>query len=126
MDNSAHGFQINPYFYIGGGLGLHAYMDYECLNIPIFSNVRVNFLNKKASPYVDCKLDVSIGDIPGFYSSLSIGCKIKKFNVSLGYTVQLGEVYDRYYVSDYYGGNYEYDYYIDNVGGLTLKAGFEF
>lgn len=121
--NTSHGFQINPYFYVGGGLGLHAYMDYECLNIPIFSNVRVNFLNKKASPYVDYKLGVSIGDFPGFYSSLSVGCKIKKFNVSLGYTVQLAEVYDYYY--DYYSGGY-YNYYTDNIGGFTLKAGFEF
>lgn len=125
--NTSHGFQVNPYFFVGGGMGLHIYSIEGLVNIPIFANVRANLLDKKASPYVDYKLGASVGGASGFYTALSVGCKIKRFDVSLGYTVQLTELYDEvYHYNSYYGGYYTYDYYTGNVGGLSLKVGVEF
>lgn len=115
--NTSHGFQMNPYFFVGGGMGLHIYALEGVVNLPIFANVRANFLDKKASPYVDYKLGASIGGAPGLYTALAVGCKIRKFDVSLGYTVQLAE---------YYYGDYTFDYSTINIGGVSLKVGLEF
>lgn len=117
--NTSHGYQFNPYFFVGGGLGLHCFLIDGCVNVPIFANVRANFLNKKCSPFVDYKIGASLGDAPGFYTSLIAGCKIKKFNIGMGFTLGTTEMYD---YSSYYGGYY----YTEVIGGFTLRAGFEF
>lgn len=49
----------------------------------------------------------------------SIGCKIKSFNISLGYVMQKVE-YEYY---SYYYGSEEGS---ENFGGINLKVGFEF
>ena len=117
--NTSHGYQFSPYFFVGGGLGLHYFVIDDCVNVPIFANVRANFLNKKCSPFVDFKIGASLGALPGFYTSLIAGCKIKKFNIGMGFTLGTAEMYD---YSSYYGGYY----YTDVIGGFTLRAGFEF
>lgn len=124
--NTSHGFQVNPYFYVGGGLGMHIYAIEGVVNLPIFANIRANFLNKKASPFVDFKLGASIVGASGLYTALAVGCKINRFDVSLGYTVQLTEMYNQIYHNSYYGGYYTYEYYTGNVGGLSIKVGMEF
>ena len=117
--NTSHGYQFNPYFFVGGGLGWHCFFIDGSVNVPIFANVRANFLNKKCSPFVDYKIGASLGDLLGFYTSLIAGCKIKRFNIGMGFTLGTAEMYD---YSSSYGGYY----YNDVIGGFTFRAGFEF
>ena len=67
--NTSHGYQINPYLFLGVGAGLHFMSSYETkdmnipldvrdsqVDIPVFANIRCNFSKKKVSPFVDPKI----------------------------------------------------------------------
>jgi len=121
--STAHGYQFNNFFFIGGGAGLHYYTDSEYFGVPIFANFRANFTKTKIAPFGDVKVGYSIGDFNGTYGSLAIGVRFtlkakKALHLSLGYSNQ-GVEYD-YYSSSYY-------YYSEeNSTAITLKFGFEF
>ena len=111
--STSHGYQFNPYLYVGGGVAANYYFDAESFGLPFFAHVRGNILNNKISPYVDFRIGYSpLEDVRGFYMAPSIGCKIYSFNVSLGYVVQ--KVTDDYY-----------DITV-SCGGFSFKVGYEF
>ena len=114
--STSHGCQINPYLYVGGGVGANYYIDAELYGVPIFANVRANILDNQISPYIDFKIGYSIGDVEGLYLAPSLGCKIHSFNISIGYVMQRAEFYSYYYD----------EIFTDNCGGLSFKIGFEF
>lgn len=123
--STSHGYQFNPYFFLGAGIGVDYHFDYEVV-VPVFANARVYFMDRKTSPFIDVKIGYSpVGDIQGIYFSPSIGVSIgvsKKcaVSISVGYNMQQGDIYFGYY----YGS---YDYYLDTlIHGLSFKAGFEF
>lgn len=121
--STSHGYQFNPYIYLGAGVGLSYYFDYETTFVPIFLDFKANLMDGKIIPFAGAKLGYSVFDGTGFYFNPTVGVKFaKSFNVSLGYTVQMTEMY--YY--DYNGG-YSNSYYDNvNIGGLSLSFGFEF
>ena len=58
--NTSHGYQINPFFFVGGGIGLHFMSEYKKsgmeialdqreskVDIPVFANLRGNFSKSK-------------------------------------------------------------------------------
>ena len=47
-----NGYQINPYFSLGCGTGLHYFYELEVAVFPVFADFRVNFVNNKVSPYL--------------------------------------------------------------------------
>lgn len=49
--NMIYRYQINPYFSAGIGTGLRFYFDDDAAVIPIFADLRMNFLNYQTSPY---------------------------------------------------------------------------
>lgn len=64
--NTSHGYQINPYLFIGAGTGLHFMSSCKTkdmnipldirdskVDIPVFANIRCNLLKKKVSPFFD-------------------------------------------------------------------------
>jgi len=108
---TSHGYQFNPYLYIGAGVSANYYYDAELFGLPFFAHARANLINNSISPYIDFKIGYSIIDIEGFYMSPSIGCKIKSFNIGVGYVLQKADVY--------------YDW-SENIGGISIKLGFEF
>ena len=108
---TSHGYQFNPYLYIGAGVSANYYYDAELFGLPFFAHARANLINNSISPYIDFKIGYSIIDIEGFYMSPSIGCKIKSFNIGVGYVLQTADVY--------------YDW-SENIGGISIKLGFEF
>ena len=111
--STSHGYQFNPYLYLGAGVAANYYFDAECFGLPFFAHVRGNILNNKISPYVDFRIGYSpLEDVRGFYMAPSIGCKIYSFNVSLGYVMQ--KITDSYYDIS------------ENCSGFSLKVGFEF
>ena len=67
--NTTHGYQFNPHFFVGGGLGFHFMSEYNTPNmnialdyrkkqfdIPIYGNVRWTIINNKVTPFIDGKI----------------------------------------------------------------------
>ncbi len=119
--STAHGYQFNNYFFLGGGVGVTYYTDAELVTLPFFTNFRANFTNKRITPFADVKLGYSMGDVSGAYTSLAIGVRFamqgkKALNLRLEYAAQeLGLNSDFIYNDDSF-----------TVSSLGLKIGFEF
>lgn len=89
---TSQGYQINPYIYVGAGLGVHLYsMDnFETsVALPIFANFRANFTKTKVSPFFDAKIGYSVVDLKGVYLSPSLGVRIGLSN-NLGLNIKVG------------------------------------
>jgi hypothetical protein len=102
--NVSNGYQINPFFFVGGGLGVHFMSKYETksdgipldlrkqkTDIPVFANLRADFAKGKVTPFVDGKAGYFLTNNGGVYLNLSAGCRIavneqQAVNVSIGYT----------------------------------------
>lgn len=108
---TSHGIQIIPQLYAGLGSGVSYYFNGSGVSVPIFANIRTDILKSKATPFIDVKVGYSVVDIKGFYLSPTLGCRINHFNIGFSYVMQKLNVYG-------------WDF--GNVGGLSLKLGFEF
>ena len=122
--STTHGYQINNYFFVGGGLALDCFTDRDAVSIPVFANFRANFINKKITPFGDFKFGYAAGDLEGAYMSMAIGARfglVKKMALNLRLEYSLQGFDDEYYY--YYGG-----YYIESgaLNSIGLKIGFEF
>ena len=91
---TVHGAQIFPKLFVGGGIGIEdiSYLDMkyfgnnsEWLFVPVFADVRFDFVKYKISPFVDLRLGVRFGDVSDVYFAPSVGCRFSHFNLSLGY-----------------------------------------
>lgn len=95
--STTHGVQVASPFFIGGGLGFDFYGDVVLM--PIFSELRFDFVKAKVSPFLGVRAGYSIGDNEGLYASLQGGVRLKYVSLSLAYSLQ-GYTY-------YYGYNNE-------------------
>lgn len=128
---TSHGYQFNPYFFLGAGMGVNVYCQSNAngWSFPVFINPRATLLDSKVSPFIDVKIGNTFGqNVKGFYFSPGVGIHFNspntgmRANFTIGYTVQ--------HTSDtgVYSG---YDYYKTepdnkNLGAITLKFGVEF
>lgn len=141
---TSHGFQFNPYLFVGAGTGIHCYFkanerklelsEKECLPvIPFFVDLRGSFLKGSIVPFIGIKLGYSCALVSasneydfsglGLYIAPSAGVKFAitsqaMLNLSLGYSVQnttIGEYSYR-----------DYDETTINMGGVSIKMGVEF
>ncbi len=140
--NTSHGYQFTPYLFFGAGFGFHFMNSYESktlvfpdtrdnkVDIPIFANIRCNFLKKKISPFIDVKGGTYVTNNGELYVNASIGCRFsidkkQAINLSIGYSVEELE----FEIFDSFIG-YSMDYYtmpvIKSTESITLKLGFEF
>lgn len=109
--SGVYGYQIRPKLFIGGGIGFHCYFDEDAYEAPIFANLRYDFINRRATPYIDLRGGYTVGTYFGPYFSPTAGARIRlgnwgAINIGAGYTMQFFEGY--------------------NEDGLTLRVGFEF
>lgn len=92
---TTHGYQFNPRVFVGAGFGVlwqtddGQGSDFDCI-VPVYSAFRCDFLARKVSPFVDVRLGgfantSSCTDFYGFYMSLAVGVRVRRFNASLGY-----------------------------------------
>lgn len=116
--STSHGCLVNPYFYVGAGLGVHYYYDGSAVAIPIFADLRGNLMKGNIKPFLNFRIGYSVCDIEGLYLSPSVGVSINRFDISLGYSLQKA----RLYVSSYY---YSWEESV-NVGAVTFKLGVRF
>lgn len=75
---TSHGFQFNNFFYLGAGIGVDYYVNprLKKVSIPLFVDARVNFLNKRFSPFFDFRLGGSGGDLEGVFTNFQLGLRI--------------------------------------------------
>jgi len=131
---TSHGALITPNLFIGGGTGIH----YYCTDglsevvVPLFLDIQgIANSTKSIAPFGGLKIGYSFDATESFedlglYFAPSVGMKFlldnnKSINLSLGYTFQYVKVYIYYYG---YGGYIQTKHV--NMGGISLKVGFEF
>lgn len=138
---TTHGYQVIPsYLFVGGGVGLGVFTDQKNLRFStqLFGDVRSHFpLKSKFSPFVDVKMGFEwnrnnntdkrtnpyeIQD--GFYFSPSVGVNYalnEKFglDLSIGYTLNTVPTY-------YWSNGVQKNRQFKDIGGFTLRLGFDF
>lgn len=142
--NTSHGYQFNPYIFLGAGVGFHFASEYKTsdmdipldvrdskVDIPVFANAHFNFTKKKVSPFVDIKGGTYVNNNGGAYISASVGCRFsinskQAVDLSLGYASEKLE----FETFDSFTSRYNLDYTREPTKyateALTLRVGFEF
>ena len=78
MVSTSQGYQFNNIVYFGGGVGLLRYLDGKQTLMPLFADVRVNFMNDtKVLPFLNARLGGVVGAWGGFYNSIWVGARFK-------------------------------------------------
>ncbi|MDR1746939.1 MAG: hypothetical protein LBR49_06675 [Tannerella sp.] len=119
--STSHGFFLNPYCFLGGGVGVHYFhyvdnLDDGIFEIPVFTHFRCHFIDSKASPFADVKLGYSVYDDTGVYFAPSVGLRIATGN-SGGFFFSLG--LSRQYINSYYNSTFHSD-------AISFKCGWDF
>ena len=88
---TVHGYQINPKWFVGLGVGDYYFVDNDVEIIPIFAEGRYEIKEGRFSPFVSLRLGSSIlldGGEAYFYCSPSIGLRVaNRLNLSFAYDV---------------------------------------
>lgn len=96
---SSLGYQFNPLFYLGVGVGGALSLNDKDHSLPMFINGRMNFIDEYTTSYIDVKTGYSVMERKGFYFSTSVGISFTKkgkhaFNLGLIYTSQNVKYYE--------------------------------
>lgn len=144
--NTIHGYQANPYFFIGVGVGFHflpetktaeidGYAHWKresSTEIPLFADLKWTVLNKKITPFVDLRLGHYVTNNSGLYESAGIGCRFAlKGNQAIyalaSYTVSKFQFQESYMINY---GKYDYKWaykdFDESQNVVSLKLGYEF
>lgn len=141
--STTHGYQVNPHFFVGGGVGFHFMSEYETksmeipldvrkskISIPLFCDFRATIGKRKFSPFADLKLGYFVTNGDGFYGNLSIGCRMalkdkQGISLSVGYVAEQLE----FQTFDRFTGKYM-DYTRRprklDCEGISIKLSYEF
>ncbi|MBR4264440.1 MAG: hypothetical protein IKQ46_00105 [Bacteroidales bacterium] len=127
--STSHGVQLNPFLFVGAGEasqfylseeGNETYVDY-CE--PLFADIRIDFKPKKVSPFLDFRIGGSfVGDITGFYTSITGGVRVGRCNFSLGYELQFIEDYDNPAYDSY---SWDGSFVRDPASSIVFKVGID-
>ena len=125
-----HGYQFNPYLFLGAGAGVNYYLTNsgdDAGFIPIFVDVRGYLLNKPITPYAEAKIGGQLtyngNGENGIYFAPELGCK---FSLSRKVGLDLGVEYILQKSQNIIGApDANRTHYID-TGGLCVKVGVEF
>ncbi len=135
---TSHGYQFNPHVFLGAGFGLDYHAAGKRLFIPLFVDLRTNFLDTNITPFWGIKAGYSIGSkkaynkvSTGAYFNPTFGVRFilnrqSAMNVAFGYNLQQQVVKkDIHYNDDYfiYTGVYHYRFLRH---ALSLRLGVEF
>ena len=133
---TVNGYQFNPYFSMGAGIGMQAYN--ELFLVPFFLHVSGTFMNARVSPFVAGEIgnsftrsqifgiNTSYQDEGGFMGSVVGG--VKFFPVPrMALNFSIGFRYQEIRVENEYTGNTYYSAYSNkSLNQFTVRAGFTF
>lgn len=142
--NTSHGYQFNPYFFLGAGIGLHVMEEYSSgtpevtmdyrnqqVDIPIYANLRCHLLNKRFSPLVDMKAGYFVTNNGGLYANISAGFRYA-LNSKMGLNFTVGYVHEELKFECFkdFISHSGLAYYTQprklHTEALSLKVGFDF
>lgn len=130
--STVHGYQINPYFFVGAGISLNIWGRVNSgkaqFGMPIFANIKITPLKNYITPVVDVRLGSSVGDIKGLYFNPQAGIHIgvrnrSAVNIMVGYQLQKMDGYDVKYNA---AGDMLMKKKKVNCEGLALRVQWEF
>lgn len=142
--NTSHGFQFNPFVFLGGGVGMHFMPQYETpgmsialdardskVDVPVFGNLHINFAKSRVAPFVDLKCGYYVNNNGGLYANCSLGFRIatskkQAINLSAGYTREELEFETFKSFNNSYSMNYSRYARKLTAEGVTIKLGYEF
>ena len=84
---TSHGYQINPLFFIGAGVGMEKCTNLNNWIVPLFVEGRVDLKFGKFTPFGDIRLGASLSEGAGVYFSPTIGYRFnwgRKIGINLG------------------------------------------
>ena len=142
--NTVHGYQFNPYVFLGGGLGLHIMEDYASpamdipldvrkknVDVPLFADGRITFIESNITPYVDGRLGYYLTHSGGIYANISVGVRFatwdrQAINLSFGYVYEnlQFQTFDKFTSSN--SMHYTRHNRNLNAESLNIKIGYEF
>lgn len=142
--NTTHGYQVNPYIFLGAGTGLHFMSSYKTgdmeipldvrdskVDIPVFANFRSNFTKGKISPFFDIKGGTFVTNNGGLYVVASLGVRYALNNkqglsLSVGYAAEKLE----FETFERFNGRYDMSYTRKpatyDTESVSVKLGFDF
>lgn len=124
---TSHGYQIDPMFFIGAGLGMEKCGDLGNWIVPVFVQGRADFLFGIFTPFADVRLGYNLAEGTGMYFSPSIGYRLnwgRKMGVNLGVGLTLAGYKAEHYEGTVVGPD---DYLIQYVGRKShTRAYFSF
>lgn len=109
---TSHGYQFNPYLYVGAGLGFEYSNVSDCHIIPLFLDGRTDLKFGRFTPFFDVRLGVSLTEGAGVYFSPTIGYRFnwgRKVGINLGVGMTL-----QGYACHMYSMYYDFDHYDEN------------
>lgn len=122
-----NGYQFNPYFYLGFGIGVNVWTNgSDIVTLPFFAHLRANFMDRPVSPFFALSAGYNLSatsDVKGgFMVEPTLGVA---FRTSDRTAVTLGVGYSgqRYKEEGYYYGYYEETLW---ASAIRIKVGFTF
>lgn len=85
--STSHGYQINPLFFIGAGLGMEKCTTLSDWIAPLFLEGRIDLQFGKFTPFGDIRIGANLADGAGAFFSPSIGYRFnwgRKMGVNIG------------------------------------------
>ena len=130
---TSHGYQINPIFFVGAGLGMERCGEWDSWIAPVFMQGRADFLFGKFTPFGDLRIGYNVANGGGVYVSPTVGYRFnwgRKMGVNLGLGMSIAG-----YTSEVYEGtqtapdSYEIQYVGKKHGSsiyFTFRVGIDF
>lgn len=100
--STSHGYQINPMFFVGAGLGMERCGKLDNWVVPVFVQGRIDLKLGRFTPFGDLRLGANAAEGGGIYISPTIGYRFnwgRKMGVNLGAGLTLAG-----YRSEHYEG----------------------
>lgn len=111
--STSHGYQINPMFFVGAGLGMEYGEKLDNWIAPVFAQCRMDFEFGKFTPFGDLRLGYNMSDGGGVYFSPTVGHRFN-WGRKMGINVGAGLTLAGYTVEQYNG-------WIDESGYIEMQ-----
>lgn len=84
---TSHGYQVNPVFFVGAGLGMERCGKLDNWVVPVFIQGRMDLKFSRFTPFGDLRLGANVAEGVGIYISPTIGYRFnwgRRMGVNLG------------------------------------------